>query len=221
MFTGYFFDMDGVLLDSMSNHIRAWSQTLAQYGIPFTARDCYLNEGRTSRDVILLFAQRHHIPIANHQLEEIYQAKTAAYRAMGGGQAMKDMDKVLQLLTQRNASIWVVTGGGQHDLWEQLEGFYPGVFLRDHFITAYDVTHGKPDPEPYLKAWERSGLKKEECCVIENAPLGIQAGKAAGLFTIGVNTGALTREDLQQAGADLVFDNMSQLHDYLLQIIPR
>lgn len=207
--------MDGVLLDSMPNHITAWSQTLAKYGIPFTARDCYLNEGRTSRDVIMILANRHHVPIADNQLEEIYQAKTAAYRAIGGGKAMKDMDQALKVLTDIGAAIWVVTGGGQHDLYEQLEGFYPGVFDRHHFITAYDVTHGKPDPEPYLKAWERSGLKKEECCVIENAPLGIQAGKAAGLFTIGVNTGALTREDLAAAGADLVLDNMAQLKQWL------
>jgi len=216
MFKAFFFDMDGVLLDSLPNHITAWSKTLAQYGIPFTARDCYLNEGRTSRDVIMLLANRHHVAISDDQLEVIYQAKTAAYRAIGGGKAMKDMDKVLQVLTQHQANIWVVTGGGQLDLYEQLEGFYPGVFNRHQFITAYDVTHGKPDAEPYLKAWERSGYPKDQCCVVENAPLGIQAGKAAGLFTIGVNTGTLTREDLQAAGADQVFDNMQQLHDWLL-----
>lgn len=215
MFKAFFFDMDGVLLDSLPNHVIAWSKTLAEYGIPFTARDCYINEGRTSRDVIMLLANRHHVTISEDQLETIYQAKTAAYRAIGGGKAMKDMDKVLQLLAQHQTAIWVVTGGGQHDLYEQLEGFYPGIFCRDNFITAYDVTHGKPHPEPYLKAWERCGLDKKDCCVVENAPLGIQAGKAAGLFTIGVNTGVLHREDLEAAGADVVFDNMQQLHDWL------
>lgn len=215
MFKAFFFDMDGVLLDSLPNHVIAWSKTLAEYGIPFTARDCYINEGRTSRDVIMLLANRHHVTISEDQLETIYQAKTAAYRAIGGGKAMKDMDKVLHLLAQHQTTIWVVTGGGQHDLYEQLEGFYPGIFCRDNFITAYDVTHGKPHPEPYLKAWERCGLDKKDCCVVENAPLGIQAGKAAGLFTIGVNTGVLHREDLEAAGADVVFDNMQQLHDWL------
>ena len=80
-------------------------------------------------------------------------------------------------------------------------------------ITAFDVTHGKPDPEPYLKAWERSGLKKEQCFVIENAPLGIRSGKAAGLTVYAVNTGILTKEDLSQA--DLVFDNMTELLAFL------
>ena len=56
-----------------------------------------------------------------------------------------------------------------------------------------------PGHHPYLKAWERSGLPKEQCVVIENAPLGIRSGKAAGLTVYAVNTGILTREDLAQA----------------------
>lgn len=215
MFSAFFFDMDGVLFDSMPNHIAAWSETLAKYGIPFTARDCYLNEGRTSRDVIMLLAERHHVTVVEDQLEQIYHEKTAAYRRIGGGKPMKDMDKVLQVLTSQKADIWVVTGGGQLDLYEQLEAVFPSVFQRNKMVTAFDYAHGKPHPEPYLTAWERSGFSKKDCCVVENAPLGIQAGKAAGLFTIGVNTGALTRDDLLQAGADIVFDNMAQLEQWI------
>jgi beta-phosphoglucomutase-like phosphatase (HAD superfamily) len=82
-------------------------------------------------------------------------------------------------------------------------------------ITAFDVVKGKPDPEPYLKAWERSGLSKEQCVVIENAPLGVKSGKAAGLTVYAVNTGVLYKEDLKLAGADMVFDTMQQLLVYL------
>ena len=80
-------------------------------------------------------------------------------------------------------------------------------------ITAFDVVKGKPDPEPYLKAWERSGLTKEQCVVVENAPLGVRSGKAAGLTVYAVNTGILTREDLAQA--DQVFDSMAELLSFL------
>ena len=88
-----------------------------------------------------------------------------------------------------------------------------GATLHDVEICGLDVMHGKPDPEPYLKAWERSGLEKEQCVVIENAPLGIRSGKAAGLTVYAVNTGILTREDL--AEADEVFDSMAELLAYL------
>ena len=76
-----------------------------------------------------------------------------------------------------------------------------------------EIKKRKPDPEPYLKAWERSGIKKEQCFVIENAPLGIRSGKAAGLTVYAVNTGILTKEDLAQA--DRVFDNMTELLAFL------
>lgn len=215
MMKGYFFDMDGTLLDSMPNHAKAWEKVMAQYGIRFAPRDCYINEGRTSRDVIRLLADRQGVAIADDQLDEIYLAKTAAYRQMGERVPVDGVGKLLRYLAQDPSNqIWVVTGGGQIDLWEQLEQLFPGIFRREYMITAFDVTHGKPAAEPYLKAWERSGLKKDECCVIENAPLGIISGKAAGLFTVGVNTGILTLDDLREAGADEVFATMHDLQQW-------
>jgi beta-phosphoglucomutase-like phosphatase (HAD superfamily) len=78
-------------------------------------------------------------------------------------------------------------------------------------ISSYDVVHGKPDPEPYLKAWERSGFAKNECIVVENAPLGVRAAKAAGLFAVAVNTGPLPDTDLRKEGADIVLPDMERL----------
>lgn len=217
MMKGYFFDMDGTLIDSMPNHSKAWEKVMAQYGIRFAPRDCYINEGRTSRDVIRLLADRQGVAIADDQLDEIYQAKTNAYRSLGERVPVVGVGDVLTNLARNPENqIWVVTGGGQVDLWEQLEDLFPGIFRREWMITAFDVTHGKPSAEPYLKAWEKSGLTKEECCVIENAPLGIRSGKAAGLFTIGVNTGILTPDDLSEAGADIVFNSMYELNKWLM-----
>lgn len=220
MFKAFFFDMDGVLLDSMPHHVVAWEQTLAQYGIRFVPRDCYLNEGRTSRDVIRLLADRQGVDIKDDQLDEIYEKKTAAYRKQGLSGPMYGVAEVLNFIRQQRVEgdepqIWVVTGGGQKDLYEQLENFFPGIFRRERMITAMDVKHGKPSPEPYLKAWERTGLRKEDCCIVENAPLGCAAGKAAGIFTIGVNTGVLREEDLTEGGASIVFPSMPHLLAWL------
>jgi ribosomal protein S18 acetylase RimI-like enzyme len=54
------------------------------------------------------------------------------------------------------------------------------------FVTADDVTHGKPHPEPYLQGAQRLGFSPAECLVIEDAPSGIQAGRAAGIRVIGI-----------------------------------
>ena len=109
----------------------------------------------------------------------------------------------------------LIQGSGQKSLLGKLETAFPGVFARERMVTAFDVTHGKPDPEPYLKAWEGSGLSKEQCCVVENAPLGVRAGKAAGLYVIAVNTGILPDEMLIAEGADKVFKNMEALFEWL------
>lgn len=213
---GFFFDMDGVLFDSMPLHAIAWERVMSKYGLPFTAHDTYINEGRTGESVIdeafMVTQHRHATP---EEVRIIYDEKTELFRHLGDAQPIPGVAEVLQYVQAQGHQIWIVTGSAQQSLFDKLEMCFPGVFARDRMITAWDVKHGKPDPEPYLKAWERSGLPKADCTVIENAPMGVQSGKGAGLTVYAVNTGILTREDLQGAGADRVFDNMGQLLDYL------
>jgi beta-phosphoglucomutase-like phosphatase (HAD superfamily) len=80
-------------------------------------------------------------------------------------------------------------------------------------VTAFDVKHGKPAPEPYLKGMEKSGVHPWEAMVVENAPLGVRAAVAAQCFTIAVNTGPLPDEMLANEGANLIFPRMTALSD--------
>ena len=75
-------------------------------------------------------------------------------------------------------------------------------------VTAFDVKYGKPNPEPYLMALQKAGIKANEAIVIENAPLGVRAGVAAGIFTVALNTGPLPDEVLLKEGANLLFPSM-------------
>ena len=212
-FKAIFFDMDGVLFDSMPYHAKAWEEVMRANGLPFTAYDAYLNEGRTGQSVIQEASNIVNKPCTDEQIEEIYRQKAETFKRMqpNGAQPMDGIREVLSFLHEQNIKVWVVTGSGQLSLFAQLSTLHPTLFVREQLITAYDVTHGKPHPEPYLKAWERSGFKKEECCVVENAPLGVRAAKNAGLFTIAVNTGILENERLSQEKADLVLPNMHAL----------
>lgn len=216
----YFFDMDGVLFDSMPHHAIAWEEVMKEHDLPFTAYDCYLNEGRTGESVIreAMWKARNRDATPD-EIKQIYTEKSNRFNLLaqqaGGTVVIDGVAEVLRYVQSTGSQIWVVTGSGMRSLLDDLNNALPPVFQRDRMITAFDVTHGKPDPEPYLKAWERSGLKKEQCFVIENAPLGIRAGKAAGLTVYAVNTGILTREDLAQA--DQVFDSMAELLHFLRQ----
>lgn len=212
----YFFDMDGVIFDSMPHHAQAWDIVMKRHGLDFTARDCYLQEGRTGQSVIEETIWRcENRQAGEKEIWDMYWEKTDAFQALGGAEPMAGIHKVLAYLQGQGKMIYIVTGSGQKTLFNTLEQHFPGIFSRERMVTAFDVTKGKPDPEPYLKAWEKSGLRKEDCCVIENAPLGIRSAKAAGLFAIGVNTGPLTDEDLKKEGADLVLSDMKELLTYL------
>ena len=216
----YFFDMDGVLFDSMPRHAIAWEEVMKRHGLPFTARDCYINEGRTGESVIReAFQNVLGRDAKPEEVKTIYAEKSAYYHQLlkTTTPTIPGVAEVLQFVKECGYQVWVVTGSGMRTLLDSLNNVFPTIFQQDRMITAFDVVKGKPDPEPYLKAWERSGLQKEQCFVIENAPLGVRSGKAAGLTVYAVNTGILTREDLLQAGADQVFDSMTELLDFLRQ----
>lgn len=77
-------------------------------------------------------------------------------------------------------------------------------------MTAADVRHGKPDPEPYLMGLTKAGCEAWQAIVVENAPLGVEAGFRAGCFVCAVATGPIPQEALREAGADLVFASMPE-----------
>lgn len=212
----FFFDMDGVLFDSMPLHAIAWEQTMTRHQLPFSAYDTYRNEGRTGESIVReAIRQYQHREPTPQEVQQIYTEKGNLFHALGNTPPIEDVNEVLQFLQAQHCQLWIVTGSAQQSLFDKLNDCFPQVFEREHMITAWEVTHGKPDPEPYRKAWERCGLSKDQCCVVENAPLGVQSGKAAGLTVYAVNTGILHPEDLRAAGADEVFDNMHQLLHFL------
>lgn len=215
-----FFDQDGVLYNSMPYHAESWAWAMTKHGLPYTAMECYRNEGRTSTGVIQEHHQQMYGKDASPELiEAIYKDKTEHFTQMTGGfpGIIPNVDKVLYFLRSQGVQCWVVTGSGQRNLINALNKTFDNVFTG--IISSFDVTKGKPDPEPYLKAWERSGFKKEECMVVENAPLGVRAAKAAGLYTFAVNTGPLPDEELWDEKADEVLPDMQALLARLTAIL--
>lgn len=212
----FFFDMDGVLFDSMPRHAKAWVETMRQIGIEFSEYDAFLNEGQTGRRIIDIFIRKHFgRPSTVEEQEKYYRLKSDLFDAGGAPEPIAGVAEVLNALKNAGMQIFVVTGSGQASLLGKLEHSFPGIFQKEKMVTAHDVQHGKPDPEPYLMALQKAGVQPWEGVVIENAPLGVQSGHAAKLFTIGVNTGILRPEDLQDAGADIVLKNMHELLDEL------
>ena len=209
-----FFDMDGVLYDSMKNHASAWVKAMNQSGFDFTLKEAYMNEGRTGGSTIdLIYMKIHGRNATEEEKQAIYDIKTVFFEATGKTERMPFAWELLQKVKAENFGIFLVTGSGQDSLLSSLEIDFPGIFQKEKMVTAYDVTYCKPHPEPYLTALKKSGLQPWEVVVIENAPLGVESSNAAGLFTIGVNTGPIEPEILLENGANVVFDGMKDLYE--------
>ena len=209
-----FFDMDGVLFDSMGSHATAWVGALKQVGLPFTENEAYLNEGRTGASTIDgVFIKEHGRNATEEEKQTIYQLKSRLFETFKHSEKIPYVSDLLERIQSQKLGIFVVTGSGQPSLIDSLEGNFPGVFQKKKMVTAFDVQYGKPHPEPYLMALKKSGLNPWEVVVIENAPLGVESSSKAGLFTIAVNTGPLDPAVLSDSGANIVFDSMKDLFE--------
>lgn len=208
------FDMDGVLFDSMPNHAESWHRIMKRFGFGLSPEEAYMHEGRTGASTINIVSQRERgCDATEEEIKAIYQAKTEEFNKCPPAERMPGAMEVLAKIKEAGLIPMVVTGSGQTSLLDRLNHNFPDIFKAELMVTAFDVKYGKPNPEPYLMALKKGGFKANEALVVENAPLGVQAGVAAGIFTIAVNTGPLPDKILLDEGANLLFPSMPAFND--------
>lgn len=214
-------DMDGVLYDSMPHHARAWHQMMSEQGLHTTPEEFFLYEGMTGQATINhIFRREAGREVSPEEAKKLYARKAELFVQSGKKVPMKGADRMLKALMDSGVQRVLVTGSAQSSLLNAINSDYPGAFPDDMRVTALDVTKGKPDPEPYLKGAEKAGVAPSDAIVIENAPLGVRAGKAAGAFTIAVTTGPIPRERFEEEGADMIFSSMDEFADWLEAELP-
>ena len=203
------FDMDGVLFDSMPAHAKSWAQVCREFGFDVDETEIYMNEGRTAFTTLNVFTQRQYgRDTTPEEVEKVYQRKCEVFNTFPSAPKMQGAQELLDQIAADHLTRVVVTGSGQASLLERITRHYPNIFDTNRIVSSLDVKHGKPDPEPYLMGLEKAGVQPWEAIVVENAPLGVRAGVAAGIFTIAVNTGPLPESALLDEGANLLFPSM-------------
>ncbi|WP_300701650.1 HAD-IA family hydrolase [Bacteroides sp.] len=208
------FDMDGVLFNSMPYHADAWHKVMKRHGLHLSREEAYMHEGRTGASTVNIVYQRHFGKEATPEMiESIYAEKSAEFNNNPEPEPMPGAWEILQKVKSEGLIPVLVTGSGQHSLLDRLAHNFPATFERDRMVTAFDVKYGKPHPEPYLMGLEKAGVKANEAIVVENAPIGVQAGAAAGIFTVAVNTGPIDDKVLLDAGANVLFPSMQAFCD--------
>ncbi|MGL4992904.1 MAG: HAD family hydrolase [Bacteroidales bacterium] len=211
---GFLFDMDGVLFDSMRNHTRSWVLTMNSWGVPCSEEEFYLHEGRTGGSTTnLLFKRTFGRDATELERKEVYELKTKHFRSLPLAQPMEGALELLSTLKQQGYLLGVVTGSAQASLLGRIESSFPGIFSPEHIVSAHDVVKGKPDPEPYLKGLQKLGISASEAIVVENAPMGVESAKAAGIFTITLNTGPLSDSMFHELNTDRLYPTMRSFCD--------
>ena len=195
------FDLDGVLIDSTPAVTRVWHRWAAEHGFdPETV--VRMAHGRPSRTTI-----RELLPSADTDIDR--EDREVERREM------EDLDGVVllpgarQLLNLLPPERWTIATSCTRPLAEvRLRA--AGLPIPKTLITSSDVKIGKPDPEPYLKAAAELGFAASDCIVVEDAPAGVRAGKAAGARVIAFLT-TMIRRDLEEAGADWIVQNCADI----------
>jgi sugar-phosphatase len=192
------FDLDGVLIDSSAVVERHWRRWASRCGVPFE-HVLAVFHGRRSFEVIRIVAPHLDAVAEGRRLDAEEALDTDGLRVFDGAQA---------LLGAMSPEVWaVVTSGNTPTARTRLQfGRFPWPRV---LVTADDVRHGKPAPDGYLLAADRLGVAPPDCLVVEDAPAGVEAARAAGMPVVAVLTthapGALQR-------ADAIVRRLSDLH---------
>lgn len=212
MLKALIFDVDGVLVNSMPCHVEAMKVAFDNIGVQINKQDIYEHEGSKTIEIVRDLLIKANKNPESFNLEDIIHQYKQEFNKISRLEPFEGLKNVLDTLKYKYR-LCVVSGAEESIVLDILEKLYLGVF--DIIITAKDVEDGKPEPEPYLKAVEKLGIEKDECIVFENAILGVESAKRAGLYCVAIPT-YIDRNKLKKA--DVIVDNHDILKQYLLNL---
>jgi len=206
-------DMDGVVLDSMPVHLRSWQETLAPLGIRLTAAELYPLEGMPTEATAQLLTERFLGQACSaEEARRLAETKRRFFVEEFEPVLMPGIVPLMHDLRGRGHRLAMVTGSAAIVVDEVLAPL--GVLdLFEVVVTGDQVSHGKPEPESYRLAATRLGLEPGECLVVENAPLGVRAARAAGMGCVALET-SLPAGQLGEA--ERVFADVRALREWLV-----
>ena len=209
MLKGLIFDMDGTLVDNLAYHFKSFEAYVQREGFTMLEPLSLKINGMHSNDIFPMLLGDD--VVAEYGLDRLNREKEEVYREMYRPY-IKPIAGVVELMKAAKAA-GVKCAIGSSGCRENVEMIIEGLGIADLIdasISGSDVTHGKPHPEIFIKAYEALGLKAEECVVVEDAVNGIVAGVAAGCKCIAVTTTA-SAEVLSEVGASLCMEDYSTL----------
>lgn len=207
------FDMDGVILDSMPYHVRAWKEAFKEYGLKeLDDKVFYLYEGAIEPETACRLFSKNGAKLEIKDFFNILERQKAIFikKYAKKIRPFEDIPRILSFLRDRGIKLGLVTSSHgkilEAVLPEKISGFF------HHIVTGDEVERRKPHPDPYLKGLKGIGLDAPDgVFAVENAPSGIKSAKRAGLRCIAITT---TLPEKKLSDADLIIKMHRELLDF-------
>lgn len=202
---GVIFDMDGVLIDSYDAHRKSWDRVLPKHGLQMTKDMFATTFGQRSVDVLA----RLYPSLSRQEISLIHEEKAIVVREIIAAD-FPEKEGASELITAlyRAGAIIAIGSSAPRENVQVLMDKMPASKYVTASTSGSELKYGKPDPEVFVKTISKIELPPEQCIVIEDAPAGVTAARAAGCGVIAV-TGTVSREQLGEA--DLVVDSLREL----------
>ena len=179
---GLVFDCDGTIADTMPLHYQAWVAALGEYNCEFPECLFYEMAGIPTDHIIQMLNDRHghHMPV-----QETAREKDRLFEVMIP--QVKPIEPVVHLIHKYAGKLpMAVATGGTRSLVIKTLAAVDLLKYFDALATADDVERGKPAPDIFLEAARRIGIAPEACCAFEDAELGLQSARAAGMLAVDI-----------------------------------
>lgn len=181
------FDLDGVLCFTDRYHYQAWKKLADELGILFDEKSNERFRGVSRMDCLDMLLADGERFLTDEEKEELAARKNEYYKEllknMSPGDLKEEDRQALEKL--RIQGYLLAVGSSSKNTPIILERLGLGAFF-DAVVDGNDIKHSKPDPEVFLKAAEKLGVRPSECIVVEDAKAGIDAAKAGGMYAIGI-----------------------------------
>lgn len=195
---GIFFDMDGVLLDSMPHHAEAMYQALKlEIDYDLDKKWIYLLEGMPAEQFLYEIFKRNppKSTVDKNMIIKIVNLKKKIFNKIENITLIDGAKELLEELNKTNCVKAIVSGSSRKEAYHMIEEKI-GMLNFDIVITGDDVTKGKPDPQPFISALEKTNLTKEDVLIVENSPFGVMSAYHASMnYIITLNSTPLTTLD--------------------------
>jgi beta-phosphoglucomutase len=186
MIKAVLWDLDGTLVDSAEFHWRAWRDVMAEEGLPVTYEQFVHSFGKRNDLILSGWLGADADP---GRMSRLSEEKESRFRALVRAHGIEPLPGVREWVARLYGEGWrqaIATSAPRLNL----ETLVDAMKMREFFgagVAAEDVTHGKPDPEVFLVAASRLCAQPHRSVVVEDAPTGIEAGRRAGMRTVGVS----------------------------------